>query len=80
MKKILFTAMLLAALSASAQKTYNLDKPKTETQVIGKAAKTEDVATYKGQSYPVYRSERGTLFIVYLNKNGNYSKKSIPKE
>jgi hypothetical protein len=77
MKKLLITAMLLLSLSSFSQKVYDLDKPKTETQLIGKATKTEDKATYHEKTYTVYESEKGKLFIIYVNKKGNYSKKYI---
>lgn len=84
MKKIILAAFLFAALSATAQKTYNLDapkekKPKTEVEMIGTAERTADVALYKGQTYPVYKSSRGALFILYTNSKGNLTKKYLPK-
>lgn len=78
MKKLFITAALLFAMTTmTAQKNYDLDAPKTETQLIGKAEKTADTATYKDQNYTVYQSVKGKLFIVYINKKGNPAKKYI---
>jgi hypothetical protein len=59
------------------QEIYDLDKPKTEQQLIGKSVKTKDIAIYKTVKYPVYKTEKGKLFIVFLNKKGTYSKKYV---
>jgi len=82
MKKLFTLLALFVVLSASAQKNYNLDekKPKTEAQLIGKADKTQNTATYQGKQHAVYTSPNGKLFIVYLNRKGNWSKKYIPAE
>jgi hypothetical protein len=76
--RILILALLLLCITVSySQKTYNLDAPKTEAQLIGKATKTSDFAIYKTIKYPVYISEKGKMFIVYKNIKGNYSKKYL---
>jgi len=77
MKKLIIITLLLLSLNSFSQKVYDLDAPKTEQQLIGKATKTSDKATFKTLSYTVYQSEKGKLFIVYVNKKGNYSKKYI---
>ena len=77
MKKLIIATVLLFSLNSFSQQVYDLDKPKTEAQVIGKATKTEDKAIYQKQTYIVYKSTKGKLFIVYVNKKGNYSKKNI---
>lgn len=69
--------MMLASLNTFGQEVYNLDKPKTETELIGKAEKTQDKAIYKGIEYNVYKSAKGKLFFVYTNRNGNKSKKYV---
>ena len=76
--RILLLALLLFCIAVSyGQKTYNLDAPKTEAQLIGKATKTTDFAIYKTVKYPVYISTKGKMFIVYKNTKGNYSKKYL---
>lgn len=52
---------------------------KTETEIIGKAQKTADVAMFKGVKYPVYAGARGGRFIVVATKSGSYSKKYLPR-
>lgn len=63
-------------------KVFNLDikVPKTETEQIGTAVKTDSTAIYKTTTYPVYKTEKGKLFIVYKNKNSGYSKKYIKSD
>ena len=61
-------------------KVFDLDVkiPKTQSQQIGKSSKTSNTAIYKKESYPVYQTTKGKLFIVYPNKdNTGYNKKYI---
>ena len=63
--------------------TYDLDKkqPKDKEQQIGTSVITTSNAIYKKESYPVYSTAKGKLFIVYPNKERTgYSKKYIPKD
>lgn len=73
--------MLFLFIQVASAQTYNLDTmkkvPKTEQQLIGKATATNETAKYNDKTYPVYKSVNGKLFIVYLNRNGNWSKKYI---
>ena len=68
---------LFAIQTISAQEVYNLDKPKTEQELIGKAELTMNSAIYQKLSYPVYKTAKGKLFIVYINKKGVPAKKYI---
>lgn len=78
MKKLIIAALfMLFTLTATAQKHYNLDAPKTEIQVIGKATATKDKATFHGKEQTVYQSAKGKLFIVVTSKKGTFYKKYI---
>lgn len=80
-KLITLISILLSTLMYS-QKVYDLDikTPKTFEELVGSSEETKDKAVYKGNTYTVYKSKTGKLFIVYMNKKGNYTKKYIPKE
>lgn len=77
MKKLFLILLFLLTITVSAQEVFNLDKPKTEIELIGKAERTTNVAIYKSISYSVYQSAKGKLFIVYINKKGNPAKKYL---
>jgi len=73
MKNLFIIAFLFLSLSMSAQKVYNLDKKKDTTSAV----KTADMAIYKGKQLPVYKSNRGKLFIYVVSKTGNTYKKYL---
>ena len=79
MKNLFYTLALtlVITVSASAQKVYNLDAPKTEKELIGKATATADKADYQGKTLSVYATEKGKQFVIYINKKGNPAKKYI---
>ena len=79
------TKVLGTTISTSipTNKVFNLDikTPKTQSQQIGKGTITSNKAIYKKDSYPVYQTEKGKLFIVYPNKdNTGYNKKYIKQD
>ena len=64
-------------------KIFNLDvkKPKTQAEQLVKSTITSNKAIYKKNTYPVYQTSKGKLFIVYPNKdNTGYNKKYIKQE
>lgn len=80
MKNILILAALALSLTASAQTSTKQEKP---ALVINESTKTIDLdatevaqtqkatgytASYKGQTYPVYESAKGKLFIYMKSK------------
>jgi hypothetical protein len=77
MKKLFCILILLASFTVSSQEIYNLDKPKTEQDLIKTATKTNDLAIYKGKQSTVYQSKNGKLFIIVESKNGKLYKKYI---
>jgi hypothetical protein len=78
MRNLFITALfMLFTLTATAQKHYDLDQPKTEIQTIGKAKATKSTATYKAKEHTVYESAKGKLFIVVTSKKGTFYKKYL---
>jgi hypothetical protein len=78
MRKLFLCLLFLIGIQTiSAQEVYNLDKPKTEKELIGKAEATFNTAIYQKMTYPVYKTAKGKLFIVYINKKGFPAKKYI---
>lgn len=70
MKYFIVILMLFVGTSGFSQELVTKSKAATEQSLTKTATKTTMV--YKGQ--PVFKSSKGSLFVVKKSKNGNFYK------
>ena len=92
MKQLLMLILLVVpgALGCAAQTTYTTNANgelvqvatiKTEAEVIGNAQPTgQKFKATNGETYDVYQSSKGRLFIVRESKTGNHYKQYLEEK